>query len=95
MTAIGALKTVHARDLEVPADISIAGFNDLVMAEYVEPSLTTVRQPKHEMGRLAADVLLKLMSGTLAEHEIKVSGELIVRESTGPPKRLQLKHGLR
>lgn len=86
MTAIGALQVIRARGLRVPADISLVGFDDLPLASYMDPPLTTVRQPKQEMGRLAMQVLLKLMAGSTAEQNITVKGELIVRQSTAPPK---------
>jgi DNA-binding LacI/PurR family transcriptional regulator len=86
MTAIGALKRIRARGLRVPDDISLVGFDDLPLALYMEPPLTTVRQPKHEMGRLAMKALLKMLAGLEAEQNVMVSGELIVRESTAPPR---------
>jgi DNA-binding LacI/PurR family transcriptional regulator len=86
MTAMGALKAMRGRGLRAPEDMSLVGFDDLPLALYMDPPLTTVRQPKHEMGRLAMEVLLKLIAGSEAEQSIKVSGELIVRESTAPPK---------
>ena len=82
MTAIGALKAARMHGLEVPRDISIIGFDDLFFAQYTEPPLTTIRQPEHEMGRLAMETLLKLLGGNEAEQSIKVPGELIVRQST-------------
>jgi DNA-binding LacI/PurR family transcriptional regulator len=86
MTAIGALKAIRAHGLTSPGDISLVGFDDLPLALYMDPPLTTVRQPKHEMGRLAMQLLLKLIAGSEAEQNIKVSGELIVRQSTAAPK---------
>jgi DNA-binding LacI/PurR family transcriptional regulator len=86
MTAIGALKGLGEHGLRVPEDISIVGFDDLPLASYMRPPLTTVRQPKHEMGRLAAQVLLKLIDGSDAEQSIQVAGELIVRQSTAQIK---------
>lgn len=86
MTAIGALKAIRAGGLCVPRDISIVGFDDLFFAQYSEPPLTTIRQPKHEMGRLAVDTLLKLLNGGDPEQNIKVHGELVVRQSTGSCK---------
>jgi DNA-binding LacI/PurR family transcriptional regulator len=86
MTAIGALKAIRARGLTVPDDISLVGFDDLPLAHYTDPPLTTVRQPKHEMGRMAMQVLLKLMSGSDAEQNVRLSGEVIVRQSTARPK---------
>jgi DNA-binding LacI/PurR family transcriptional regulator len=86
MTAIGALKTLWAHGLRVPDDISIVGFDDLPLASYVRPPLTTVRQPKREMGRLATQVLLKLIAGSDPEQSIKIAGELIIRQSTAEAK---------
>lgn len=86
MTALGALKAIRAASLRVPADISLVGFDDLLLAQYTEPPLTTVRQPKRQMGHLAMETLLKLMGGSSSEEHIRVPGELIVRESTAPPR---------
>ncbi len=86
MTALGVRKALRERGLSVPGDMSLAGFDDLPLVSYLDPPLTTVRQPKREMGRLAMQVLRKLMDGEKAEQNIRVSGELIVRESTAPPK---------
>jgi len=86
MTAIGALKGIRMHGLRVPDDISLVGFDDLSFASYVDPPLTTVRQPKRPMGRQAMEILIKLFSNAQAETNIKVQGELIVRESTAPPK---------
>ena len=86
MTAIGALQSIRSAGLKVPDDISLAGFDGLPIASYIEPPLTTVRQPTHEMGRLAMQVLLKLLTGSDAEQNVRVAGELIVRQSTAKPK---------
>jgi DNA-binding LacI/PurR family transcriptional regulator len=85
MTAIGALRTLHDRQWKLPETMSVVGFDDLPIAEYLEPRLTTVRQPKGEMGRRAASMLLDLMSGNQPEARIRVPGELIVRNSTRAP----------
>jgi DNA-binding LacI/PurR family transcriptional regulator len=84
MTALGALRAIHAHGLRVPADISVVGFDDLFFAPYTLPPLTTVRQPRREMGRMALESLLKLMAGE-EPAEIRVPAELIVRESTAAP----------
>ena len=86
MTALGARQAIRARGLGVPDDISLVGFDDLALACYMDPPLTTVRQPKHRMGQMAMQVLLKLIAGEDAEQNVRVAGELIVRESTAPPK---------
>jgi len=82
MTALGAMRTIRMHGLRVPEDISIAGFDDLFVATYTDPPLTTVRQPMRRMGQLAMDNLIKLMSGEESVVRIKVKAELIVREST-------------
>jgi len=86
MTAVGALRAIRNHGLRVPGDISLVGFDDLFLAQYTDPPLTTVRQPKHDMGRLAMQVLLKLLTGADTEQKIKVPGELIIRESAAPPR---------
>ena len=86
MTALGALRAIYSHGLKVPDDISLVGFDDLAIASYTSPMLTTVRQPKQQMGRMAMETLLKMISGVDAKTNIKVEGELIIRESTAPPK---------
>ncbi len=87
MTALGALRAVRTAGLSVPQDISLAGFDDLFIASYTEPPLTTVRQPMRRMGALAMENLLKLMAGQESADRIKVSAELVIRESTAAPRR--------
>jgi DNA-binding LacI/PurR family transcriptional regulator len=83
MTALGAMRAIRARGLRVPEDVSVTGFDDLFFAEYLEPSLTTVRQPMRRMGEMAMENLLTLMSGEESVAQVKVEAELIVRGSTG------------
>ena len=83
MTALGAMRAIRARGLRVPEDVSVTGFDDLFFAEYLEPALTTVRQPMRRMGEMAMENLLKLMSGEESVAQVKVEAELIVRGSTG------------
>jgi DNA-binding LacI/PurR family transcriptional regulator len=86
MTALGALRAASAQGLRVPEDVSIAGFDDLFVASYTTPPLTTVRQPKKEMGRRAMSILLELLAGEQPESLITLPGELIVRGSTAAPR---------
>jgi DNA-binding LacI/PurR family transcriptional regulator len=83
MTALGAMRAIHARGLRVPEDVSVTGFDDLFFAANLEPPLTTVRQPMRRMGQMAMENLFKLMSGEESVAQIKVEAELIVRGSTG------------
>ena len=84
MSALGALRAARLQKVRVPEDLSLIGFDDLFLASYACPPLTTVRQPMAHMGRLATEILLKLLSGAICEFNLKVPAELIVRESTAP-----------
>lgn len=82
MSALGALRAIHEQGLRVPEDISVVGFDDLFIASYTRPALTTVSQPMRQMGRMAMDILIKLFAGLNSKTNLKVQGQLIVREST-------------
>jgi len=85
--AIGATQAARARDLRVPEDLSIMGFDDLEEAEIVTPALTTVRQPLAEMGRIAVSILLRLLEGQRLEAlHVELATRLVVRESTAAPR---------
>ena len=83
LTAIGALRAIRKRGLRVPEDISVVGFDDIQMAEFTEPPLTTVRLLRTEVARLACDALLQLIRTGGAGAEFRVGTSLIVRASTG------------
>lgn len=80
MAAIGALSALRQAGLRVPEDLSIVGFDDISFARYVDPPLTTVHQPKEEMGRIAMHMLLELLEQKNVANVV-VPGKLIVRES--------------
>jgi DNA-binding LacI/PurR family transcriptional regulator len=86
MTALGVLHAARVHGLRVPEDVSLIGFDDLFFASYIQPQLTTVRQPMRRMGQLAFESLLHLLSGEKPAGSIHVPAELIVRESTAPPR---------
>jgi DNA-binding LacI/PurR family transcriptional regulator len=85
MSALGALRTIYDYGLGVPQDISLVGFDDLPIASYTYPRLTTIRQPKEQMGRMAMESLLKILAGTASKTNILFEGELIVRDSSSAP----------
>jgi DNA-binding LacI/PurR family transcriptional regulator len=89
MSAIGSLRALHDAQLRVPQDVSVVGFDDIKGAAFQTPSLTTVRQPLHYMGTLAADILLgQLRSAAGAPpSDVSVEPELVIRESTGPARK--------
>jgi DNA-binding LacI/PurR family transcriptional regulator len=85
LTALGVLAALSERQLRVPQDISVVGFEDLPIAAFMQPSLTTVRQPRGQIGRIAADSLFAMLAGAPGDRLRVLRGELIVRESTAPP----------
>lgn len=85
MTALGAIRGAREAGVEIPRDLSIAGFDDIFIASYAAPALTTVRQPRREMGRRAMQILTALLAGKEPEKSILISGELVVRDSTAAP----------
>lgn len=84
MSALGAMRRIRNHGLRIPEDISIVGFDDLYISQYIDPPLTTVRQPMRQMGRMAMETLLQIFAGAESGHDIRVPGELIVRKSTAP-----------
>ncbi len=83
--AIGALRAAHQHGLKVPDNFSIVGFDDIPEAEFTTPALTTVYQPKFDMGCMASKLLLRLISGenNLTVNPPPLDVRLIIRESTG------------
>jgi LacI family repressor for deo operon, udp, cdd, tsx, nupC, and nupG len=86
MTAIGLLRAAREAGIGVPQDLAVVGFDDVSLALYVCPPLTTIAQPMFEMGRRALHVALALMSAEDPVGEglsnITVKGRLVVRDSS-------------
>jgi DNA-binding LacI/PurR family transcriptional regulator len=89
IAAIGCIRALHDVGLRVPQDVSVVGFDDIKEAAFQTPSLTTIRQPLHQMGALAVQTLLQQLGPSNGREfpQIAVAPELIVRESTGPARR--------
>jgi len=85
--AVGAVQAALDLNLDVPADLSVVGFDDFDFAALVRPALTTVRLDATAMGEWAADVLIDLAEGGEARPDLVLATELIVRDSTGPAPR--------
>jgi len=86
--AIGALRGAADEGWDVPGDISLIGFDDITIDVYIDPRLTTVRQPIVEIGQRAVEMLFDLIeTGTResAGPHIVTEPELVIRESSGPP----------
>lgn len=83
LSAIGAIRAFQEQGLRVPDDISVVGFDDIQVAAFNTPSLTTVRQPLIRMGTIAAQILLERIENKRQEpREIAIEPELVIREST-------------
>nr|BFE80163.1 hypothetical protein GCM10020093_027640 [Planobispora longispora] len=83
--AIGVIRAVRQRGLRVPQDISVVGFDDSLFTPYLDPPLTTIRQPVREMSLAAVSALLDEIGGTKGPRtELLYRPELVVRGSTAP-----------
>ncbi|WP_214413199.1 LacI family DNA-binding transcriptional regulator [Sphaerisporangium fuscum] len=84
----GSLRALRAAGLSYPRDIALIGFDDSAWAAVMEPPLTMIEQPVHELGAKAAEVLLDILEGAEPRREMHVlTSRLIVRSSVAPPGR--------
>jgi DNA-binding LacI/PurR family transcriptional regulator len=85
-SAIGAIRAIEDAGLSCPHDISVIGFDDILMAKYIRPRLTTIRQPLHKMGQTAAELLIRQIQAPNdpqpTSQTVWFAPELVVREST-------------
>ena len=89
ISAIGAIRALQEQGLRVPQDVSVMGFDDIPVAAFNTPTLTTVRQPLARMGQVAAQTLLERIAGRDDyPSEIAIEPELVVRESTAKAPRV-------
>ena len=85
--ALGAIYAIQDSGLNVPRDIAVVGYDNRNFTKTVRPRITTVSMPVIEMGGVAAEVLLsQIAEGRKEEEEIKVKGQLIIRETCGAPE---------
>jgi LacI family transcriptional regulator, repressor for deo operon, udp, cdd, tsx, nupC, and nupG len=83
--ALGVIRGARRHGYDVPADVSVVGFDDSALMSCTDPPLTTVRQPIEAMGRGAVSTLLSLVAGApVSSEELLFEPELVVRGSTGP-----------
>ena len=88
LTAFGALTVAEERGLKCPRDLSIVGYHNLAHDDRIAPPLTSIGQPREELGRTAAEILIAVLTKpdrTPATRLVRPS--LVVRKSTGPPPR--------
>ena len=84
ISALGAMTALREAGRNVPEDVSVVGFDDIEFASIAYPALTTVRQPLHEMGGTAAELLLRKLANEKDVEDVRVCPSLIVRGSTAP-----------
>jgi DNA-binding LacI/PurR family transcriptional regulator/anti-anti-sigma regulatory factor len=81
--ALGALEVLQEREIEVPTDVAVVGFNNTVQGETSVSPLTSVAVPFHEVGYRAVETLLKLMASEQVPDEETLPSELVIRQSCG------------
>jgi len=85
LVTVGALKAIREARLKIPTDISVLAFDDMSLFSLVDPPITAIAQPAYEMGRTAADLLLRQIGGETALPDIVLPATLIMRDSLAPP----------
>lgn len=82
VVAAGLISAFSSAGLNVPGDISVMGFDNLDMAKMIQPTLSTVMQPRRRLGRTAVEMLLEQLRGGRERHQLMLPHELIIRHST-------------
>ncbi len=83
--ACGFIGEVQRHGLAVPRDVSVVGFDDIELIAHISPPLTTIRQPRAALGRLAAERMLRLLAGQGGDEDTVLPVDLVIRASTAPP----------
>jgi len=85
VVALGALSAIQQASLRIPYDIALVGFDDIPLAQYVDPPLTTIRLPAYGLGWGAGDMLARLIDdpGEVNQRQILLETELVIRHSSG------------
>ena len=84
LTAVGVLRGARSQGLRVPEDVSIMGFDDVPLARYIDPPLSTIRQDMAGLGRRATQMLLDAIAGTEPQESVELRPKLVVRGSCAP-----------
>ena len=86
LQALGVYQAAREARLHIPEDLSVVGFDDLPVTQWVSPPMTTIRQPLVRMAEAAAEMALAMARGEVpAQRRVELATELIIRESTAPP----------
>lgn len=85
LVAVGAIKELKRQGFKVPEDVAVVGFDNNSIAPMYEPSITTIAQPRYDIGKITMEIMLERIKGNVnSSHIVKLEHELIVRESTLP-----------
>ena len=84
--AVGVLRELRDQGLEVPQDVSVTGFDNIELAEYLNPALTTANIPRKQIGRIIFDTLTPSPDHIGKDQEVLIDPQLVVRESTAKAK---------
>jgi len=85
--AIGLIHRLRLEGIDCPRDISVIGFDDIAVARFFDPPLTTMRQPREDIGRMATRSLIDIIEGVVPEDDpihVVLTSDLVIRESTRP-----------
>ncbi|MFG2840141.1 LacI family DNA-binding transcriptional regulator [Streptomyces zaomyceticus] len=85
LQALGVMEAARVCGLRVPEDLSVVGYDDVMIARWSSPALTTVHQPLRQMGGEAVQMLLRLRAGEPSVTRLELATSLVVRNSTAPP----------
>jgi LacI family transcriptional regulator len=85
--AVGVYRALHERGLRIGEDVAVASFNDISVAQFLHPPLTTIRLPAEEIGEAAVDLLLERVAGRSIGKRVILASQLIWRGSTRRPQR--------
>jgi LacI family transcriptional regulator len=85
--AYGVYKAARERGLKIPRDLSVMGFDDVSLCQWVTPQLTTVRQPLKDMGAAAVRTIANLANDQVQPTRYEMATQLVVRESTARPRK--------
>jgi DNA-binding LacI/PurR family transcriptional regulator len=91
LLALGAMQAIQKKNFHIPEDFCVVGFNDIELASFVYPALTTIRQPMLEMGAIAVKMLLRIIEeGEFNQRKIVLKPKLIIRESCKKTNKIKI-----
>ncbi|WDR05647.1 LacI family DNA-binding transcriptional regulator [Devosia rhodophyticola] len=88
--AVGIYRALHERGLRIPDDIAVASFNDISVAQFLNPPLTTIRLPAEDIGKTAVDLLIERLDGSDLTRHVSIANRIIWRRSTRTPEEIKI-----